>query len=77
VHKYISAHIIDASFQDASILHNIVSLFIFAADWFLLLLQNTMTKKQVGEERVYLAYTFIELFISEGSQNRDSDRAVS
>ena len=23
-----------------------------------------MTKKQVGEERVYLAYTFIQLFIT-------------
>jgi hypothetical protein len=27
-----------------------------------------MTKKQVGEERVYLAYTSILLFITKGSQ---------
>jgi hypothetical protein len=27
--------------------------------------QNVMTKKQVGEERVYLAYTSILLFITE------------
>jgi hypothetical protein len=26
-----------------------------------------MTKKQVGEERVYSAYTFILLFITKGS----------
>jgi hypothetical protein len=31
-----------------------------------------MTKKQVGEERVYLAYTSILLFITKGSQDRNS-----
>jgi hypothetical protein len=30
---------------------------------------NIMTKKQVGEERVYLAYTSILLFITKGSQD--------
>jgi hypothetical protein len=30
--------------------------------------------KQVGEERVYLAYTFTALFITEGSQDRNSHR---
>jgi hypothetical protein len=34
-----------------------------------------MTKKQVGEEKVYLAYTSISLFITEGSQDRNSSRA--
>ena len=34
-----------------------------------------MTKKQVGEERVYLAYTSALLFITEGSQDRNSNRA--
>ena len=44
----------------------------------LLLLQwNTMTKKQVGEERVYLAYTSTLLFITEGSQDRHSNRVGS
>jgi hypothetical protein len=31
--------------------------------------QNIMTKKQVGEERVYSAYTFTLLFITKGSQD--------
>jgi hypothetical protein len=31
--------------------------------------------KQVGEERVYLAYTSVLLFIIEGSQDRNSSRA--
>jgi hypothetical protein len=30
-----------------------------------------MTKKQVGKERVYLAYTSVSLFIMEGSQDRE------
>ena len=34
-----------------------------------------MTKKQVGEERVNLAYTCTLLFIIEGSQDRNSHRA--
>jgi hypothetical protein len=33
-----------------------------------------MTKKQVGEERVYSAYTFTLLFITIGSQDRNSHR---
>jgi hypothetical protein len=33
-----------------------------------------MAKKQVGKERVYLAYTSISLFITKGSQNRNSNR---
>jgi hypothetical protein len=36
--------------------------------------QNIMTKKQAGEERVYLGYTFTLLFTNKGSQNRNSDR---
>jgi hypothetical protein len=35
-----------------------------------------MTKKHMGEETVYLAYTSISLFIIEGSQDRNSNRAV-
>ena len=34
-----------------------------------------MTGKQVGEERVCLAYTSTILFIREGSQGRNSNRA--
>jgi hypothetical protein len=34
-----------------------------------------MTKKQVGEKRVYLPYTSTLLFITEGSQDRNSNRA--
>jgi hypothetical protein len=37
--------------------------------------QNIMTKKQVGEERVYSVYTFTLLFITKGSQDRNSHRA--
>jgi hypothetical protein len=35
---------------------------------------NTMTKKQVGEERVYSAYTSILLFITKGSQDWNSSK---
>jgi hypothetical protein len=38
---------------------------------------NIMTKKQVGEERVYLAYTSILLFITEVSQDWNSSRSGS
>jgi hypothetical protein len=34
-----------------------------------------MAKKQVGEGRVYSAYTSILLFITKGSQDRNSHRA--
>jgi hypothetical protein len=37
--------------------------------------QNTMNKKQVGEERVYSAYTSTLLVITKGSQDWNSDRA--
>jgi hypothetical protein len=37
--------------------------------------QNIMTKKHVGEGRVYSAYTSTLLFITKGSQNRNSHRA--
>jgi hypothetical protein len=37
--------------------------------------QNNMTKKQVEEEKVYSAYTSILLFITKGSQDRNSHRA--
>jgi hypothetical protein len=36
--------------------------------------QNIMTKKQAGEERVYSAYTSTLLFITKGSQGRNSHR---
>jgi hypothetical protein len=36
---------------------------------------NIMTKKQVGEERVYSAYTPIMLFITKGSQDWNSSRS--
>ena len=35
-----------------------------------------MTKKQVGEKRVYLAYTFTLLFINKGSQVWNSIKQV-
>lgn len=34
-----------------------------------------LTKIQVGEERVYLTYTSIQMFIIEGSQDRNSNRS--
>jgi hypothetical protein len=37
--------------------------------------QNIMTKKQVGEERVYSTYTSALLLITKGSQERNSHRA--
>jgi hypothetical protein len=36
---------------------------------------NIITKKQVGEERVYLAYTSMLLFITKGSQDWNSSRS--
>jgi hypothetical protein len=39
-----------------------------------ILAQNIMTKKQVGEEKVYSAYTSTLLFITKGSQDRNSHR---
>jgi hypothetical protein len=38
---------------------------------------NIMTKKQVGEERVYSVYTSILLFIIKGSQDWNSSRSES
>jgi hypothetical protein len=38
---------------------------------------NILTKKQVGEERVYSAYTSILLFITKGSQDWNSSRSGS
>ena len=38
---------------------------------------NIMTKKQVGEERAYLAYTSMLLFITKGSQDWNSSRSGS
>jgi hypothetical protein len=38
---------------------------------------NIMTKKQVGEERVYSAYTSMLLFITKGSQDWNSNRSES
>jgi hypothetical protein len=42
-----------------------------------ILAQNIMTKKQVGEERVYSAYTSTLLFITKGSQDWNSSRSGS
>jgi hypothetical protein len=39
--------------------------------------QSIMTKKQVGEERVYSAYTSALLFIAKGSQDWNSSRSGS
>jgi hypothetical protein len=39
--------------------------------------QNIMTKKQVGEERVYSAYTSTLLFITEGNHDWNSSRSGS
>jgi hypothetical protein len=36
-----------------------------------------MTKKQVGEERVYSAYNSILLFITKGNQDWNSNRSGS
>jgi hypothetical protein len=38
---------------------------------------NIMTKKQVGEKRVYSAYTSMLLFITKGSQDWNSSRSES
>jgi hypothetical protein len=38
---------------------------------------NIMTKSQVGEERVYSAYTSMLLFITKGSQDWNSSRSGS
>jgi hypothetical protein len=38
--------------------------------------ENPMTKKLVGEKRIYLIYTTL-LFIIEGSQDKNSNRAGS
>jgi hypothetical protein len=38
---------------------------------------QNMTKKQVGEERVYFAYTSTLLFITNGSQDWNSSRSGS
>jgi hypothetical protein len=37
--------------------------------------QNIMTKEQVGEEKVYSFYTSTLLFITKGTQDRNSHRA--
>jgi hypothetical protein len=38
---------------------------------------KTITKKQVGEKGVYLTYTSILLFITKGSQDKNSNKAGS
>jgi hypothetical protein len=42
-----------------------------------ILAQNIMTKRQVGKERIYSAYTFALLFITKGSQDWNSSRSGS
>jgi hypothetical protein len=42
----------------------------------LLLQQNTMTKKQVGEERVYWAYTSISLLTLKSGQELNQGRIL-
>lgn len=46
-----------------------VSLLKQTASGFLLLPGNTRTQKQVGQERVYLAYTSISMYITKGSRD--------
>jgi hypothetical protein len=36
-----------------------------------------MSKKKIGEKRLYLVYTSIMLFIIEGNQDSNSNRAES
>jgi hypothetical protein len=36
-----------------------------------------MTRKQVGEERVYSAYISTSLFITKGSQDKNSHREIT
>ena len=50
---------------------------ILTVSWlgFLLLYQNIITEIQVWEERVYAAYISTSLFITKGSQGRNSSRA--
>jgi hypothetical protein len=43
--------------------------------WVCIPAQNIMTKKQVEKERIYSAYTSTLLFITKGSQDRNSHRA--
>lgn len=44
---------------------------------FLLLQQNTMTKKKVGEERIYWVYASPSLFITKGSQGRNLEAGAA
>lgn len=44
---------------------------------FLLLQQNTMTKKQVGEERIYWVYASPSLFITKGSQGKNLEAGAA
>lgn len=53
-----------------------LSLFVYLSQGFYSC-TNIMTKKQVGEERVYLTYTSILLFITKGSQDWNSSRSGS
>jgi hypothetical protein len=39
--------------------------------------QNILTKKQLGEERLYSAYTSMLLFITKGSEDWNSSRSES
>ena len=41
----------------------------------LLLKQNTLSKKQVGKEMIYLTYISTLLFIAKGNQKRNSNSA--
>jgi hypothetical protein len=62
-------------------LHITIDLALWTSDVFLVRISipaiNITTKKQVGEERVYSAYTFMLLFITKGSQEWNSSRSGS
>jgi hypothetical protein len=54
---------------------NIYLRYCFSQDFYFC--TNIMTKKQVGEERTYSAYTFTLLFITKGIQDWNSSRSGS
>jgi hypothetical protein len=57
--------------------HKAISLFVACLSQGFYSCTNIMTKKQVGKERVYSAYTSMLLFITKGSQDWNSSRSGS
>jgi hypothetical protein len=56
-----------------SLIKNILKYFCLSQGFYFC--TNIMTKKQVVEERIYLVYVSTLLFITKGSQDRNSHRA--